>query len=474
MNITSKYFFLDGSLVNHHRLTNVDLHVTQFEKDTDNSPFFGEDYFNASQRKWETRFDNSYPNVIYDDEEEIFRLYYTLFLKDGHSEQTPLNQRTLLGYRPFSREVGLCYAESKDGIEWSKPNLNSVSFDGSKNNNIIARKAHGTGVFLDPAETDRSRRYKMVTKMDFGTQLDYMAVAFSEDGVHWSTPQPWVDHNPRADTHNFPFRDPVTGSFVMITRTWNNGIRVVSICESEDFIHWSKPREIARGIDSGSQIYAMPVFTHADLYFGLAAMYHDGDTTLPNHDTVDLELMYATTLDHFDFVDFGHPIIPRGRGTYPQSDFDAGCIFASSPVKAGDSVWCYYMGGNGLHTQFRETSFARAKVDLDRLASYAQRHPNSPGTLATNRLFTTGPQIKLLADVDNGNVHYRLLNATTLDVIDGFDYSDCTPIRKSGWNKIEFSDKDLGAFKEPFCIEFNFHDAKLFALSGDILLHRKS
>ena len=34
------------------------------------------------------------------------------------------------------REV-YCYAESRDGIEWTRPHLGLVEFEGSKENNII-------------------------------------------------------------------------------------------------------------------------------------------------------------------------------------------------------------------------------------------------------------------------------------------------------------------------------------------------
>ena len=33
--------------------------------------------------------------------------------------------------------ISLCYAESDDGVNWVKPNLGLVSFEGSKENNIV-------------------------------------------------------------------------------------------------------------------------------------------------------------------------------------------------------------------------------------------------------------------------------------------------------------------------------------------------
>ena len=50
---------------------------------------------------------------------ELYRMYY----RGSH-------------HKPAHEEV-TCYAESKDGITWTKPNLGLFEFDGSKENNIV-------------------------------------------------------------------------------------------------------------------------------------------------------------------------------------------------------------------------------------------------------------------------------------------------------------------------------------------------
>ena len=54
------------------------LVLTQAEKDTQNNPLFHEDFFSDPPRGWEARYDNSYPNVIYDSKYGKYRCYYTL------------------------------------------------------------------------------------------------------------------------------------------------------------------------------------------------------------------------------------------------------------------------------------------------------------------------------------------------------------------------------------------------------------
>ena len=54
-------------------------------------------------------------------------------------------------YRGMAAHGGpnLCYAESADGIHWSKPNLGLVDIDGSRDNNVIVADTPNYDIFLD-------------------------------------------------------------------------------------------------------------------------------------------------------------------------------------------------------------------------------------------------------------------------------------------------------------------------------------
>ncbi len=72
--------------------------------------------------------------------EVIVRLYY----RGSHYDPEKRNQT--------HRQV-TCYAESKDGIHWTKPNLGLYEFAGSKANNIVWDGA-GTGSFTPFKDTN--------------------------------------------------------------------------------------------------------------------------------------------------------------------------------------------------------------------------------------------------------------------------------------------------------------------------------
>ena len=466
-----KYLMLNRSYFHPQGMDNVRLVVTPVQKDTENNPLFQEDFFSDPPRLWEVRYDNAYPNVIYDPKYEKYRLYYTLFSKDDDSAGADPQERTSRDYCPMlTRISSLAYAESDDGVHWVKPSLGFVDFEGSRENNMLFRYAHGTGVFLDLEETDPRKRYKMVTKVEYPGHKNYLAVNFSEDGIHWGEMIKWPRWNPPADCHNFPFRDKQDGLFKVITRIWKDGVRISAICSSPDFINWSAPHEIIRGSGFESQVYSMPVFWYDGVYLGLASILHEGDRSAANFDTVDLELTLGTTSARFDRIAPDQYLIPRGEGRYPTGEYDCGCIFAAAPLDDGDRLIFYYMGGNGNHTNFRETSFARAFLPKDRFACYQQRNAEREAVLPTQTFYAYGDELMLLADIaESGNISAAVCPNWKSDPYDGFGFDDCvmTP-GEDGWLRLRWS-KPLTSFENAgFSVIFRFTGAKLYAMKGEI------
>jgi hypothetical protein len=84
----------------------------------------------------------------------------------------------------------VCYAESDDGIQWTKPILNQVEFKGTTQNNAIRlpqQRIEGVNVIKDPDDADAKRRYKMIYNPHNGRTFT-IQTATSPDGIHWTTP----------------------------------------------------------------------------------------------------------------------------------------------------------------------------------------------------------------------------------------------------------------------------------------------
>ena len=467
-----RYYAFDRGIFQPQALENVAIHTNPVEKDREHSPMFTEGYFAQPSLPWEVRYDNAYPNVIYDEEAQLYRLYYTLIIYDPESSRYTRQERAKRNYIPkHDRRTATGYAESKDGIHWTKPNLGIVEFQGSKDNNLIMLSAHGTGVMLDKEELNPKRRYKMMLMLDVVGVESRMAVSFSADGIHWEEPIVWPKYTARGDSHNFVFRDRRDGKYKVITRIWRNNLRLSALSESTDFINWSEPKEILRGWGWESQVYSMPVFPMGDMYLGLASMFHEGDRTAPDFDTVDCELTYATKLDVFDFVDPGVSFIPRGEGHYPDGEFDCCCIYSAAPVEIDGKLCFYYMGGNGQHTNYRETSFGRAFLEKDKFAYMSQRNPENPGKLVSAAVHFFGDTFRILCDKEpEGSLEIQLVSSWTEEQgLEGYTFRDCRMTKEpDGWYRVTFA-KALGDFppEQKVSIVARLKGCKVYAMEGD-------
>ncbi len=126
----TKYLLLNNQVI--EKVENAKLTVGVVKKHPSN-PLFVED------KPWEQRFDNFYGNVIYDDEDELYKCWYSPFIIDNSAKGMSLKEREKNYDTPDEREMAICYATSKDGIHWEKPNLGLTDFGGNKKNNIIWR-----------------------------------------------------------------------------------------------------------------------------------------------------------------------------------------------------------------------------------------------------------------------------------------------------------------------------------------------
>ena len=87
------------------------------------------------------------------------------------------------------------YAESEDGIHWTRPELGLVEYRGSKKNNLVydedgPMNMINLKVLIDDDDPDPSRRYKMTGHTRWASQSENKAGGFQEMG--WGTLVPLV------------------------------------------------------------------------------------------------------------------------------------------------------------------------------------------------------------------------------------------------------------------------------------------
>lgn len=437
-------YFFDLGLYNPHRMENIKINI--------NKPIKEDKVLLYQNQNWEVRFDNSYPNVIYDDRLKKYRCFYSTFTKDDNAGINP--------YIPKEeRIVSLCYAESDDGIDWKKPVLNKASFRGSTKNNIIGHFMHGTSVLYDKHEKDKNKKYKLFTKIDYGNGYSYLAVAFSADGINYGDFIKLNDFNPRADTHNFVIYDKKIEKYVLTSRVWSDSMRYSCISYSSDYINWSKENKIYLTTDFDNQVYSMPIFKKGEYIIGLASIYHEADILADNYDTVDLKLAYSYKYGDFHFISNDN-FITRGE------KYDSSCIFASNPIKINDKTYFYYMGSDGLHTANRNGYLMRAYIEGDNIAYTSQKDESKISSFFTNDMYFLNDKFELEADIlADGFIDIKLYDKN-FEVIDN----------KVNVERIE-KNKFLVSFEKEtnrniLKLNIQFKNARLYGIDGDFELIR--
>lgn len=89
------------------------------------------------------------------------------------------------------RNRQVCYAVSKDGMNWTKPKLGLVTYHGNRDNNLVSldgdhpMHAAVTLVIHDPEDPDPNRRFKMLREHAVPGVSWQIFAAVSPDGVRW-------------------------------------------------------------------------------------------------------------------------------------------------------------------------------------------------------------------------------------------------------------------------------------------------
>ncbi len=202
---------------------------------------------------------------------DVYRLYYrgadVVYKQDGYTES--------------HREV-TCYAESKDGIHWTRPNLGLFEFNGSKANNIVwdGVGRHNFTPFRDPnPAAPANARYKAI---GFGEKTaDKPAGLYvfrSPDAIHWSliTDKPVIT-NGKFDSQNLAFWDSERGEYREYHRGSLRG-RDIMTGVSKDFVTWTEPVFLEYSPGRVSELYTnqiIPYYRAPHLFLGFPTRYID-------------------------------------------------------------------------------------------------------------------------------------------------------------------------------------------------------
>lgn len=223
------------------------------------------------------------------------------------------------GYEMFYRGLGpeetVCYATSRDGAHWTRPDLGRVTRAGWKGNNVIACKPDPKAAFsLEPLGSmtvlyddrpgvPRDERYKALRSLHPQKRGHGLAVMVSPDGFEWrlaaadGKPPPIAEGH-ALDTANVIAWLPGENCYAIYMRGWTgdtpgvtpqapnelgrispflHGTRTIMRSVSTDLIHWTEPVKMSFGDTPLEHLYtiaAQPYFRAPQIILALPMRFN--------------------------------------------------------------------------------------------------------------------------------------------------------------------------------------------------------
>ncbi|MFA6563932.1 MAG: hypothetical protein WCV00_18670 [Verrucomicrobiia bacterium] len=454
----SRHLFLDPAFV--QQTTNVSLHVNPPQR---------REIVIRPDKPWEQLMISFYLTVL--DEEGKLRMWYICRDKEN---------------RP-----NVAYAESRDGVHWTKPNLGIVEYDGSKENNLTGLTTFEGVVFRDP-NAPATERYAYVTHL----WTEGMVRFHSPDGLHWRR-----DKTPLlrlgADTQNVTFWDERLGKYVLYLRGWkraedkklyrkvvrteiSNLTSPLDVGPSRKSLYlWGKEKVPVIGNEfptvftadesdpPNSDVYtisAQPYPLDPHWYLGFPSMFQREQRMSDGP----LEVQFAGSRDGITWHRYDRkPYAPLGLAGSESANMT---FMGPGLVVRGDEIWQY---GTGFHSKHGDVEARKRKTDgvIYRYVQRVDGFVSLDFDVAGGRCVTAPVKVdgsRLLFNVDTGalgQLRVGLLDAEGKPIND-FGVDDCKLIRTNSTHaEVSWAGGgDLAALKDrKVRLTFSGSRAKLYS-----------
>jgi hypothetical protein len=269
------------------------------------------------------------------------------------------------------------YAESLDGVNWTKPKLGLANYRGNKDNNVLKMSpvinAVNIKVLYDPEDPDPARRYKMVSHlywMKGDARHGSLAPYVSPDGLTWKLlidAKPTSNGQLTADKIILPpvHFEPAGGFYKWDGVYYSSGqntvpasrpyrSRVARVYRSYDFDNW-EPTSAVTFVRTSQYLpeYQKPRLEGEQTHEGIS-VWNRGNVLLGMYGIWDAGKKWSEVFIHQGFVvsndgvHFREPahefvFIPVGPdGTWDQGGLMQGQGFEN----VGDKTYIYYGSGD--------------------------------------------------------------------------------------------------------------------------------
>lgn len=359
------------------------------------------------------------------------------------------------------------YAESKDGIHFTKPDPGLVAYDESKAEIGKHGRVGGGSVWIDP-KAPPAHRYKTQAKYyppdsrpaEFHTHS-------SPDGYRWTFLS--KSEIGEMDTQSVAFWDNTLQRYLLYTRK-NPGAhtptrrRVVRRLESVDLLTWTNEIFVMDADDIDNATHKTPTPQPPVDYYGATVFKYPDDSPdsvyvmiahafwhwqrrpekeraggYPDH-KFEFEVLAPATLDDRLSVSRDGIRFSRLGGRKSFLPLGLASTFSSkwtwslpTPIRMGDELWIYYFADNQDHDGFvepgapkRRTAIDRAILRLDGFVSADAAYTG--GEIVTPLIVFAGSRLELNVDPGaGGSVRVELLDENDKP-IPGYTRDDATAL----------------------------------------------
>ena len=407
-------------------------------------------------RPWES-FSPGWVTIIQDD--NVLRMYYRATHTPptwGKPSSTPRRQVT-------------CYAESKDGIHWNKPELGIVEFNGSKRNNIIwdGIGSHNFAPFKDAnPNCKQDEKYKAIASGEGG-----LYPFKSPDGIHWSlmSEEPVITKG-AFDSQNLAFWDITRNRYVDFHRGFTEGVRAIMTCTSTDFLNWTDPVWLEYPGAPLEHLYTNQITPYSrapNIFMGFPKRFMPSRRVLEHRYSGVSDAVFMTSRDGLSFKRWGEAIIRPGlqkeRWGNRNNMIAWGILETKSDIPGTpNELSLYSMEG---YYQGESCQMRRFTLRIDGFVSV--QSPLKGGELVTKPLVFEGKELVInFSTSAAGSVRVEIQNAGG-EAIEGFALADSAEIygdeieRVVTWKGGSDVSKLSG---KPIRLRFSIKDADLYSL----------
>jgi hypothetical protein len=381
----------------------------------------------------------------------------------------------------------LAYAESADGLSWTRPDLGLVP---GTNEILPGVTTDSTAVFIDYDIGRPEERYKLFVREPGGNKPGFAYV--SPDGIHWSEGSPTYPLGDRSTMFYNPFRKKwvysIRGSINKPGSEPEKNVRVRYYRECDNYLAgaaWGENDQVpwlyADRLDlpepdgDTPQLYNFDAAAYESVMLGMFQIHKGPRNSVCNSrgepKITELIMSYSRDGFHYSRPD-REAFIPASREV---AEFDRGYVQSVGGVclVGRDELRFYYIGFEGdegrnkpdgkLNGMHDNASTGIALLRRDGFASL-----DGTGTITTRKL-TVSPDKKYLfinAKAPNGSVSAELLDAEG-NTVTRYETENCASFHgDSTCIRLMWKEKtacDFHAGGKQFRLKFTLKNAKLYS-----------